>query len=648
MSSTPITARRDAPLWLARAVSLAVSVILVVPIWRGGWLLQGDHAPHIAEAIDLAQHASGWSDLAYGGFPLGVLHSPLWYGLLALVVRFGVPAWIAYCGFVTLTEVVLGLVALEVGRRRAPVAMALGVGVLVQTQSLLVTGPSGVLSGMWTFGLAIAMFLVLVDRLHETFDARIGAQIAALVGGIGLTHTFAIHAVVALVGVRCLSLLVLGRDERRAIVGIALASIVGALASAAYWVAATLSIDTHDIQPVVSLGWPNFQIFFRPWLEDAFDPWVVLRYRTPELPDLLLLLVSAFSFLRLSRLDTRQRAMFATTVGTMVVVLFVVAHIATMRDRHLFGPIPWRIMVVTRSLLLFVALASLPRLRLEGARALVATAVVGLLCLSWASERGRVLAIEAASSDDPTYHEVHGVFREVARLSPQIHGRVYVQNTHGIAGPPLGSGHPLALLPARSGVRAVGSYYSLVPFPTDMWLTSFVGPMVGQNPSDLTRPLVEERLDDLGAEVVVLVDPTVANTVRHWPGYSMLGTVGRFTILRRPRPGLARSDDANCDITRAELGDGRFDLDVSGSRREHDVMIAIAYAQRWELESAPPGAYLARRRNGLMRVHLPAGDHHVVLAYRAPRWPLAVTIVGWIAIASWAFVTRRRIVRASR
>ena len=224
MSPMPTTPRQRAPLWLSRVVSVAVSVILTLPLWRGGWLLLGDHAPHIAEAIDLAQNRSGWSDVAYAGFPLGVLHSPLWYGLLAAVVRLGVPAWIAYTTFVTLTEVTLGLVALEVGRRRAPPAVALAASVAVQTQSLLVTGPSGILTGMWTFGLAIAMYLALVDRLHEPFDARIGAQIAALVGGIGLTHTFAIHAVVALVAVRCLGLMVLGPEERRGVVRVLMLS----------------------------------------------------------------------------------------------------------------------------------------------------------------------------------------------------------------------------------------------------------------------------------------------------------------------------------------------------------------------------------------------------------------------------------------
>jgi len=576
-------------------------------------------------------------------FRSGVLHSPLWYGLLALAVRLGLPAWASYCAAVTATECVLGLVALEVGRKRAPAGVALVGAVLVQTQSLLVTGPSGVLSGMWTFGLAIAMFLVLVDRLHEPFTGRIGAQIAALVAGIGLTHTFAIHAVVALVLVRSVSLLVLGREERRSIVGIGAACAVGAIASAGYWLAAALSIDTHDIQPVVSLGWPNFQIFFRPWLDDAFDPLAILVYRTPELPDLLLVLGAGLSFLRLARLDSRERALFATTIGTMVVVLFVVAHIATMRERAIFGPIPWRIMVVTRCLLLFTVLAALPRVRADGLRAVALTALAGLLCVGWAGERARILTIESGAGDVSTVAEVESVFREVARLAPGIEGRVYVQNTHAIAAPPLGGGHPMALLSARAGVHAVGSYYSLVPFPVDMWLTSFVGPIVGQVASPTSRAVIEERLDDLGAEVVVLVDEPTETAVRAWtPEWREIGTAGRFTIFRRPRPGLARGEEPGVTVERVVLGDGEIVLDVAGPLTEHDVLVAVSYGQRWRLEGAPQGAYLARRRNGLMRVHLPPGDHHVVIRYEAPRWPLVLTVLGWSGIALWWWLTRPR------
>jgi hypothetical protein len=611
-------------------------------MWNGGWLLTGDHAPHIAETIDLAQHRSGWSDLAYAGFPLRVLHSPLWYGLLALVVRLGVPAWITYATAVTLTECALGLVALELARKRVPAGFALVAAVGVQTQSLLVTGPSGVLTGMWTFGLAITLFLVLVDRLHEPFTPRIAAQIAALVGAIGLTHTFAILAVVAVTAVRCLSLLVLGRDERRAVPGIAVASILGAVASTAYWLSATLSIDTRDIEPVVSVGWPNFQIFFGPWLDDAFDPRAILAYRTVQLPDMLLWIAAALSFLRLSRMDPRERALFATTVGTMVLVLFVVSHVAELRHRAAFGPIPWRIMVISRTLLLFLVASAVPRMRLDRRRALALAAAGTAIVVAWSLDRVRWLDAETGSAADPAYAHVEGVFREVRRLAPEIEGRVYVQNTHSVAPPPLGNGHALALLAPRAGVRAVGSYYSLVPFATDRWLTAFVGPVVGEIATDASRTIVEQRLDDLGAEVCVLVDGPTAEAMRHWPGYVQLARVGPFTVLRRPRPGMARSDDVDATVRGFRYGDGEVSFEVENRDRPHEVMLALSFAERWAIDEGPEGAYLARRRNGLMRLHVPAGAHRIVLRYHEPRWPLVPTAVGWALIGLALWLTHRR------
>lgn len=634
---------RTLALWIGRLGSLWVSTLLVLPLWRGGWLLFGDHAPHIAEVLDLASHESGWSDLAYAGFPLGVLHSPLWYGLLARLVRVGAPAWASYCAAVTFAECALGLSVFEVARRRASEGIALLGSVLVQTQSLLVTGPSGVLSGMWTFGLATAMFFLLVDRVHEPTSLRIGLQIAAIVAGIGLTHTFAIHAVVALVVVRSAVLLVSGREGWREAAVLALACGLGAIASTSYWLAALLSIDTHDIQPVVSFGWPNFQIFFRPWLDDTFDPIGTVFYRTPELPDLVLVLGAALGFLRFPKLGARERTLLATTIGTVALVLFVVSHIATMPNRAIFGPIPWRIMVVVRGLLLFSALAALPPIRAREARAWMLALMLGAVSVGWGNVRSRLLAQEMGVGATSARAEVEELFSVVAHLAPSIEGRVYVQNTHGIAPPPLGYGHALALLPARAGVRAVGSYYSLVPFPTDGWLNSFVGPIVGQPASETTRETIEQRLDDLGAELVVLHDPATIAVVSGWqPRWTSVARAGRFTVFRRLRPGLARSEDPGARVEDVRFGDGELTLTSSSPTREVDIELAIAFARRWQIVEGPTGSYLARRRNGLMRLHLPAGEHRVVLRYREPRWPLGVSALGWNVIALGLWISRRR------
>lgn len=629
--------------WATRIASIVCSIVLCVPFWRGGWRISGDHAPHIAELLDLATNASGWSDLAFAGFPLGTLHSPLWYGLLAFVVSLGAPAWMTYCIGVTCTEICLGLVALEVGSRRAQRAPALVVAVLVQTQNLLVTGPSGVLSGMWTFGLACAFFIWLVDRVHERIEGQVPLQIAALIGAIGLTHTFAIFAVVAVVLVRSLTLLTSGSEQRRQIPALALASLLGALCAAAYWMAAWLTIDTRDVVPVVSFGWPNFQIFFGPLLDDAFTPAPVLIQFLPTFPDLILWSLAALALLRLGQLQTRERTFLATALATMTLVLFVVSHIAEWQGRSLFGPIPWRILVVVRCLLLVPALSLFPRTRL-GTRAQLATLTLAIVLASyWTAQRERWLRGEMPGPRDLSHEHVIALQRTLAEYAPTFRDRVYVQNTHGMAPGALAGGHALALLHARTGVNAVGSYYSLVPFPTDRWLTGFGGPLVGSGATDSSRGVVDERLDSLGVEALVVSDPTTIATLRGWtPAYSELATVGPFTVFRRPRPGMARSN-ASIPIRNFSLHDGEIQFDVDDANNSHDVSIAVSFNEHWRVIQGPEHAYVARRMDGLTRLALPpSGPTHIVLRYERPRWPIYVSLSAWLLLIGLAWRLRRQ------
>lgn len=628
--------------WVTRIASIVCSIVLCIPFWRGGWRISGDHAAHIAELLDLASNTSGWSDIAFAGFPLGTLHSPLWYGLLAFFISLGAPAWMTYCIGVTGTEIFLGLVALEVGSRRAQRAPALVIAVLVQTQSLLVTGPSGVLSGMWTFGLACAFFIWLVDRVHERMEGQVPLQIAALIGVIGLTHTFAIFAVVAVVFVRSLTLLTSGPEQRRQIPALALASMLGAVCAAAYWIAALLTIDTRDVVPVVSFGWPNFQIFFGPLLDDAFVPGPVVANFLPTFPDLILWTLAALSLLRLGQLQTRDRTFLATALATMTVVLFVVSHIAEWQGRSLFGPIPWRILVVVRCLLLVPALSLFPRARL-GTRAQIATLTLGIVLASyWTAQRERWLRAEMPGPRDPSHEHVIALQRTLAHFAPTFRDRVYVQNTHGMAPGALAGGHALALLHARSGLNAVGSYYSLVPFPTDRWLTSFGDPLVGSSPNNASRGVVDERLDSLGVEALVVSDPTTIETLRGWtPAYTDLGTVGPFAIFRRPRPGMARSN-ANVSVENFSLEDGEIQFDVGDADATHDVLLAVSFNEHWNIIEGPEHAYLARRMDGLTRLVVPAGRHHIVLRYERPRWPTYVSIIAWLVLIGLAWHLRRR------
>ncbi|MCX7809191.1 MAG: hypothetical protein N2515_11350, partial [Deltaproteobacteria bacterium] len=174
---------------LARLLIVISSLFLARPLWEGGWRYYLDHSAHIAETIDLGRNSSGWSDLAFAGFPLGFLHSPLWYGIAARLVALGVPGWVNHLFWTVFGHAVIGLCALEVARRLAPLPVALLAAWLAQNQSLLITGPSGVFSGMWTFGISIGLVLLLFKELHAPLGWAALPKLALLIGLIGLTHT---------------------------------------------------------------------------------------------------------------------------------------------------------------------------------------------------------------------------------------------------------------------------------------------------------------------------------------------------------------------------------------------------------------------------------------------------------------------------
>ena len=65
---------------LATGTLLVTSLVIAWPVLQGGQITYIDNPAHLAEAHSLAHDAyRGWSEAAYCGFPLGTLHSPLWY-----------------------------------------------------------------------------------------------------------------------------------------------------------------------------------------------------------------------------------------------------------------------------------------------------------------------------------------------------------------------------------------------------------------------------------------------------------------------------------------------------------------------------------------------------------------------------------------
>ena len=77
---------------LALLALCGASLIIGSPVLVGGYLGYLDNPAHLAEVYSLARESiNGWSEIAFCGFPLGRLHSPLWYGALVALAKLGVP-----------------------------------------------------------------------------------------------------------------------------------------------------------------------------------------------------------------------------------------------------------------------------------------------------------------------------------------------------------------------------------------------------------------------------------------------------------------------------------------------------------------------------------------------------------------------------
>ena len=104
---------------------LAVGTLLLCSLAAGWPVLSGsiasylDNPPHLAEAYELGHGArSGWSDLAFCGFPIDNIQSPFWYGLLGAWSRAGAPLVPLYSFFLWVGFVLPSLALYSVARRR--------------------------------------------------------------------------------------------------------------------------------------------------------------------------------------------------------------------------------------------------------------------------------------------------------------------------------------------------------------------------------------------------------------------------------------------------------------------------------------------------------------------------------------------------
>jgi hypothetical protein len=657
------------------AALLAAGVVIAWPVLTDGYLTYLDNPSHLAEAISLAGEArAGWSDIAWCGFPIGVLHSPLWYGLLAWLIRAGVDAARAYPLLAFIGFVSPALSVYAVARRRLPATGAGALAFLLLVQRPAVVGVGSALGGMWTFYIAAAAIALLIDRLARPCRTpRDVAWVAGLSGLVGLTHLFAAVPIVVLVVVdlarsalaRRESGAGRGRDEppgRQAAMRLA-AWALGAGLAGRYWLPALIArgetvVHAQNLSFPAALARLAVPTDVLALLNGRFEA-VDARFLLDAAPMLVLV---ALGFVGVALIRKREDDVPLLGAWLALTVFVLVAVVVPLTGTAFLGPVSWRMIYFVR---LGLALAAVPalagfrpgRVRVPGAAVASVLVVAAFLGASvWGAPLRRAVPPRASGSE---MAEVESLWKWLAASARSDGGRVYVQDT--FATPPrdaaLARSHVLAMTSERTGVRQLGATYSVAPYRTAEWTRGEGGRLYNlrlDDPREVRELLLLMRYSNAGR--LVTSDPTAAERIATVEVFNELHRAGRFAVFELEGNASSWVEPLSEGLTaEGDPGTGadgapdasRFAVRYRSERDGGALLVKSSYHRFWRYvgpgADAQGGVALRAHDSGLTIVDgLPAGEHEFELVYRQPAWPLWITLAALAAVVAIAVRSRRR------
>ncbi len=630
---------------------LATALIVSWPILWGGYFTYADNPAHLAEIYSLAfDKGNGWSDVAFCGFPIGTLHSPLWYGALAALVRAGVSAGFLYALALFLGFVAPSIALYFVARRSLTPFSSAFIAYVFLIQWPSVVGLGSPLAGMWTYFGATALVVLLVWRLaHGIRSRRDLVWLAGLVGLIAITHLFPLVPLAVLGGVHLVRS-VIKRSSLRSLLVQVVGVIVGVAAAAAYWLPMALASESTTFTPqnltpsmaLARLVFPTDVVE----LVKGEGPSLNVRSIIGALP-MWALVVGGLSGAFLWKRRKSEIALYAASSSIVLAILIVFVAPAT--NARVFGPVSWRLLDFVR---VFLALGAIPVVGvLESrvpailrARSAVVFAVMGVALAVW---WGAPLRTETPRAISEEMTEVRGLWRWLGENRKDDWGRVYIQDT--FMTPPLdaqlGGSHVLALTACETGVRQLGSYYGVVPYKTKVWTMGQVGLLYGLRVTGAdSLDQLRQRMIMTNATHLVVADPVLGTRLQGAREFRFLTRVGRFSVFELTNSVsewvVPIQGDAITNVE--EVRTGVIDFRVSQNPQGATVLVKTSYHPFWRM-IGPQKAQLDEGPSGLMQIKwLPPGDHDVSLLYRQPRWPIWVSLAGWVLVGCLAVLPLKR------
>jgi hypothetical protein len=623
---------------------IGTAAIVSFPIWSGGYLTYIDNSVHIAEILELSRsQARGWSEIAFAGFPLGTLHSPIWYPLLAFLTRVGVPIGPLYTAVLLLGLIAPPLAIYAAARKRTTASQACLLAYLVLVQPALLWGIGSPLAGMWTNAIASAALVFLTELYARPSLSSWGHLAAsALLAFAVLTHLFVLPIVVFLLAITTTihhadETLTKGEFLRR-LGGLAVAAAV----SAKYWLTFALTTDPkriphqalHPLHVAARLFLPADPIYLGDnRLEEALR-WDL--HMVDAVPIVLLIGLGIAGALRKPRTDPLVRTgvlLAAVVVGSLLLDRY--------RTVRLLGPVSWRLLESARMGLALAAIPVIGSIRLEkipAAFRALAAALAVLLGVLW----GAPLRHDSPESTETELVEVRALWAWLKDNARPEWGRIYLQDTFGwewLRGG-LAQSHALVLTYEHTRVPQLGTYYGIVPYPLRWTLSEFDGFYTTRLPQ---KELVLDAMNRTNAGAVVTSSRSIYESILRTDAFDLLYRSGNYAVWHRREAANDPMDPLSLSnhLSNVRFGTGEITFDVRTDDPGSRVLARTQWHRSWRLEGIPEARLRGSPDGFLMIDRIPRGTFQARLRYEPSSWPAIVTALGVAVLSAWAIFLLR-------